>query len=406
MLETLVEQAAVVGRISPTTQRLRAPGDLVARMRPRFDEVGITRLAEITGLDTVGWPVWAAVRPNASTLAVCQGKGPSVEAAQASAIMEAVEISVAERVRPTVIASPSTLEARGEAFDLLPGLIRRGHASPDHHQALGWVRGHDLITARDVWIPAQAVQIDPTDPDRLYWQSSDGLGSGNLMIEAVLHGLAERIERDAGEFWHLRSDQEVADACVDPAVMGSDEVSRQVAAIVRANLHLRLFDITSDVGVPTFFATLSPVPDGRESQWCHFDLASGMGCRLDPERAAAAAIGEALQTRLTTISGARDDFQPGLYRQAIASDILIYPRCRASRIPSPSVAAGVPLADALGVMMDRLRAAEVTSVVVVSLHEDTDFAVAKVVVPDLELPPGARAVVHGARLRRASERRA
>ena len=84
MLGTLTQQAEVVGRISPMAERLRSPGDLVARMRPRFGEVGITRLAEMTGLDTVGWPVWAAVRPNAPTLSVCQGKGSSVEAAQAS----------------------------------------------------------------------------------------------------------------------------------------------------------------------------------------------------------------------------------------------------------------------------------------------------------------------------------
>ncbi len=405
MLGTLVEQAEIVGRVSPTTGRLRSPGDLVARMRPRFSEFGITRLAEITGLDTVGWPVWAAVRPNAPTLSVCQGKGSSVEAAQASAIMEAAEISVAERVEPTLFASPSMLLARREAFDLLPGFIRREHALPSAHQTIGWLRGHDLMTDRVVWVPAQAVQMNSTDPDRTYWQSSDGLGSGNLMIEAVLHGLAERIERDAGEFWHLRSDQEVADACVDPETLGSDEVSRQVAVIAAANLHLRLFDMTSDVGVPAFFATVSPAPDGREARWCHFDLSSGMGCRLDPGRAAAAAIGEALQTRLTTISGARDDFQPGLYRQTIASDILIYPRCRATRIFSPPMDVAVPLAEALGVMMSRLRAAEVGSVVVLALHEDADFAVAKVIVPDLELPPGARAVAHGARLRRAAERR-
>ena len=319
--------------------------------------------------------------------------------------MEAVEISVAERVGPTLIASPSTLRARHEPFDLLPGFIRRGRALPAPQQEIGWMRGHDLMTDHDVWVPAQAVQIDPTDPERLYWQSSDGLGSGNLMIEAVLHGLAERIERDAGEFWHLRSDREVADACVDPETLGSDEVSRQVAAIARASLHLRLFDITSDVGIPAFFATVSPAPDGREARWCHFDLASGMGCRLDPGRAAAAAIGEALQTRLTTISGARDDFKPGLYQRPIASDILIYPRCRTARVASPVIDVEVPLAEALGVMMDRLRAAEVGSVVVVCLQEDIDFAVAKVLVPDLELPPGARAVVQGARLRRAAERR-
>lgn len=404
MLGTLTKQAEIVGRISPTTERLRSPGDLVARMRPRFGELGITRLAELTGLDTVGWPVWAAVRPNAPTLSVCQGKGASVEAAQASAIMEAVEISVAERVQPTLIASPSTMQARHEAFDLLAGFVRRGHALPGPQQAIGWVRGHDLLADHDIWVPAQAVQIDPADQDRLYWQSSDGLGSGNLMIEAVLHGLAERIERDAGEFWHLRSDQEVADACVDPEALCSDEVSHQASAVARARLHLRLFDITSDVGVPTFFATLSPVPDGRESHWCHFDLSSGMGCRLDPGRAAAAAIGEALQTRLTTISGARDDFQPGLYRQPIASDILVYPRCRTARIPSPPKIK-VPLAEALEVMMDRLRAAAVERLIVVSLHEDPDFAVAKVLVPDLELPPGARAVMQGARRRRAADRR-
>ena len=405
MLGTLTQQAALVGRISPTTGRLRSPGDLVARMRPRFGEVGITRLAEITGLDTVGWPVWAAVRPNAPTLSVCQGKGSSVEAAQASAIMEAVEISVAERVRPSLMASPSTMRARHEDFDLLPGFIRRGHALPDPRQAIGWMRGHDLMADRDIWVPAQAVQIDPTDPDRRYWQSSDGLGSGSLMIEAVLHGLSERIERDAGEFWHLRSDQEVADACIDPEALCCDEVSRQASAVARADLHLRLFDITSDVGVPTFFATISPAPDGRESRWCHFDLASGMGCRLDPGRAAAAAIGEALQTRLTTISGARDDFQPDLYGRPIASDILVYPRCRAARMPSPPIDVAVPLAEALAVMMDRLRASEVGRLVVVCLHEDADFAVAKVLVPDLELPPGARAVMQGARLRRAAERR-
>ena len=405
MLGTLTQQAEVVGRISPMAERLRSPGDLVARMRPRFGEVGITRLAEMTGLDTVGWPVWAAVRPNAPTLSVCQGKGSSVEAAQASAIMEAVEISVAERVGPTLIASPSTLRARHEPFDLLPGFIRRGRALPAPQQEIGWMRGHDLMTDHDVWVPAQAVKIDPTDPERLYWQSSDGLGSGNLMIEAVLHGLSERIERDAGEFWHLRSDQEVADACIDPETLFCEEVSRQASAVARADLHLRLFDITSEVGVPTFFATISPVPDGRESRWCHFDLASGMGCRLDPGRAAAAAIGEALQTRLTTISGARDDFQPGLYGQPIASDILVYPRCEAARTPSRSAPAEVPLAEALGVMMHRLRAAEVGRLVVVCLHEDDDFAVAKVLVPDLEMPPGARAVMQGARLRRAAERR-
>ena len=224
------------------------------------------------------------------------------------------------------------------------------------------------------------------------------------MVEAVLHGLCERIERDAGEFWYLLSDREITEACIEPHSLGSAAVSRLADAVAGAGLHLRLFDITSDVGIPACFATVSPVPDGRESHWHHFDLASGMGCRLDPAAAAAAAIGEALQSRLTTISGARDDVQPGVYDQQIAADILIYPRCRPS---GRSMAAGwptVPIDGALDLLLDRLEAAFVRSVIVVPLHEDADFAVAKVLVPDLEHPPGARAQVHGARLRRAMAR--
>ncbi len=134
--------------------------------------------------------------------------------------MEAVEISVAERVQPSLIATPSAdAGALTKPSISCPASSGAGMPCRTPEQAIGWVRGHDLMADRVVWVPAQAVQIDPTDPDRSYWQSSDGLGSGNLMIEAVLHGLAERIERDAGEFWHLRSDQEVADACVDPETL-------------------------------------------------------------------------------------------------------------------------------------------------------------------------------------------
>ncbi len=104
------------------------------------------------------------------------GQGVLREAAQASAIMEAVEISVAERVQPTLDRQPVDMQARHEAFDLLPGFIRRGQALPDPRQAIGWVRGHDLMTDHDVWVPAQAVQIDPTDPDRPTGNRATALG--------------------------------------------------------------------------------------------------------------------------------------------------------------------------------------------------------------------------------------
>ncbi len=405
MRHHLNEQAARIAGIDPRASRWRSPGDIVARMKPRFAEFGITRLADITGLDTIGWPVWAAIRPNAPTLSVSQGKGSTPAAAQASAIMEAVEITAAERARASCVASAASLSSKGHTVDTLGGLVRRGQSVPIEHESIGWIRGHDLLRDQDVWVPAQAIAIDATDPHRTYWQSSDGLGSGNLMIEAVLHGLCERIERDAGEFWLLRSDREVAQACIDPYRLGSPEVSGLAEAITKADLHLRLFDITGDVGVPVYFATVSPIPDGTETGWFHFDLASGMGCRPNPVPAAMAAIGEALQSRLTTISGARDDFQPAVYRQRIASDILIYPRCRPEGAKPRVAPPKIEIRDALDMLLGRLKAASVDSVIVVPLQEDADYAVAKVIVPGLEHPPGARAVAHGARILRAMGQR-
>lgn len=47
----------------------------VARLRPLQAAMGITRLADVTGLDRIGVPVFAAIQPNARSVAVSQGKG-------------------------------------------------------------------------------------------------------------------------------------------------------------------------------------------------------------------------------------------------------------------------------------------------------------------------------------------
>ncbi|HEY9009478.1 MAG TPA: hypothetical protein VIN06_00525, partial [Devosia sp.] len=64
-------------------------------MRPFLADFGITRLARQTGLDAIGIPCFAAIRPNSKTLSVNMGKGIDDDAAMASAIMEAVEYAIA-----------------------------------------------------------------------------------------------------------------------------------------------------------------------------------------------------------------------------------------------------------------------------------------------------------------------
>ena len=65
-------------------------------MLPLAQALGVTRLSNITGLDSIGIPVVVACRPNSRGLATAQGKGIDLAAAKASALMEAVERQQAE----------------------------------------------------------------------------------------------------------------------------------------------------------------------------------------------------------------------------------------------------------------------------------------------------------------------
>ncbi len=80
------------------THRTRAPQQTLDAFRPLLARLGITRLANVTGLDRIGLPVCVAVRPNSRALATSQGKGETLPAAMASAMMESIETWHAERV--------------------------------------------------------------------------------------------------------------------------------------------------------------------------------------------------------------------------------------------------------------------------------------------------------------------
>ena len=75
-----------------------APLRTLERLRPVLAQVGVTRVAVITGLDDVGIPVVMVCRPNGRSLSVSQGKGVDLSAAKVSGIMEAVEAWHAEQV--------------------------------------------------------------------------------------------------------------------------------------------------------------------------------------------------------------------------------------------------------------------------------------------------------------------
>src|SRR5262245_36857977 len=82
--------------ISADHDRLLTPQQTLDRIRPHHATLGITRVGEITGLDSLGIPVALATRPNSFSLSVNLGKGGDAASARASATMEAAEIAIAE----------------------------------------------------------------------------------------------------------------------------------------------------------------------------------------------------------------------------------------------------------------------------------------------------------------------
>jgi ribosomal protein S12 methylthiotransferase accessory factor len=284
--------------------------ETVARIRPFLREMGITRVANVTGMDVVGIPTVVVARPNGRSLSVSQGKGPDLDAARASGLMEAVEQHVAERIdRPLRLSSRRALVASGYRVIDVNLLPAGGRACSEDDRIL-WIDGRTSESAEPVFVPYELVHLDFTLPlpegSGRFLAGSNGLASGNDTAEATCHGLCEVIERDATTLfyrlpwaaqWQRRLDPDSVD---DPLCRGL------LDRYERARVNVALWDITSDVGVA---AVLCSVLDRHLDVFRPVGIARGFGCHPDPAVATARALCEAAQSRLTRIVGSRDDLR-------------------------------------------------------------------------------------------------
>src|ERR1700674_3176513 len=177
------------------------PLETLARLTPHLTSMGITRIANVTGLDNIGIPVVMVCRPNSRGLSVSQGKGLDLHEAKVSGLMEAAELFHAENIdRPLVFETYTRLrrQVRVAEPDFLPGTCdKRFHPN----LRVFWIEGHDLLDGASVWVPNELVHADfrlprPQGAGR-FLQSSIGLAAGNEILEAVIHGICEVIESDS-----------------------------------------------------------------------------------------------------------------------------------------------------------------------------------------------------------------
>jgi len=389
MMDALAEGPSDLPYI-PGIRRTRRPEDTLADFGRFARHFGITRLANITGLDRLGIPTCLAVRPNARTLAVSQGKGPTLSAAKASAFMESAELWHAEEPRlPLVLESYASMQRRGAVVDV--DLLAKRTSLPIRRDDLRlWVEGFDLIREQPCWVPAAAVYVSDTEPPPTdLYRSTNGLASGNTVAEAIVHAACELIERDAKVMWlDDPSDPDGKVAQLDMSTVSDPTCRDLITRLEQADLLFAAYDITSDIGLPVFAAVVADTAVDARGVGYNW----GYGCHPAPEVALVRALTEAAQARLTIIAGSRDDL-PDTYDLRGDNDIddvarMIQQPAPTRRFDQVSRAGASPAAD-FRTAVDRLRAAEIRNLVAVDLsHPDVGMPVVKLLATELELHHG------------------
>jgi len=333
--------------------------------------------------------VVVAVRPNSRSVSVAQGKGLDLPQATASALMEAVEGFHAEEVaegrraayrelaRSGIVVDPATLSTTGRPFD------------PD--ASIFWLEGFDLLRQEPCWLPAEIVHTDFTRPfDGYFLAGSNGLGSGNHLVEAIGAAVCELVERDAVTLWSTSDIRARARRALDLASVDDPDCRALLAKYDKAGIDVRIWNVTTDIGIAAFLCDIRDSSAGP-GEPCRLRRFHGAGCYPDRAIALARALTEAAQVRLTYIAGIRDDLLPIEYEEPPGTDIVDALLDALRQESEPEVFGEVAnftaadLARDLEWELERLRSSGIGRVVAVDLtRPEFGIPVVRVVITGLE----------------------
>ena len=294
------------------TYRVKDPVDTYDSNEEKLRTAGITRITEITHLDRVKIPVFSSIRPTAQSggVSVYAGKGATVEQARASAMMEGFERYSAEKqdIDQEKISISTYNEIKNQSVlnpnDLL--LPKSFENQNIKMQKLEWIEAEEIISESPILVPANAV-FHPYIPNReikpsamaMFKGNTNGLASGNVIEEAVLHGIFEVVERDAWSIFELTKRNKKQ---IDLDTIENETVSELVEKFTEQGIKIKLMDITADLKIPTIVASADDTVLKDAAL-----LTLGVGTHLNPEIAAIRALSEVAQSRATQIHGTRED---------------------------------------------------------------------------------------------------
>ena len=276
------------------THRSKTPDSTLEFVKTIRDTVSMLDFRNATSVDRIGIPVFTCdrIRPDNSRTSHT-GKGVSEIQAQVSLTMESIERYCSEfmdEYKPKIIyGSFAGLKKKYNILDPEELILSsQSNYAPDRD--LEWVWGCELCSGEDLLVPACAV-YHPFHQDGafLFNSHTNGIAAGNSLEEAVIHGLAEVVERDA---WSIaRYKIQYNDALFLEDDPGNEFIIKILERFQAADIEIVAKDITTDIGIPVVAAfsrdlvheTMVPI--------------DGFGAHLDPRVSLVRALLEIATTR-------------------------------------------------------------------------------------------------------------
>src|SRR5205807_1999748 len=109
-----------------------------------------------------------------------------------------------------------------------------------------WIEGYDLLQHEAVWVPYEMVHTNYTLALRVsagtFAATSNGLASGNHLLEAISHGICEVVERDATTMWQLLDEEAQQKTRIDLGTVDDPACREVLEKYARAGIAVAVWE--------------------------------------------------------------------------------------------------------------------------------------------------------------------
>ena len=367
------------------THRSKTPDSTLQFIERIKETAGMLNFRNATEVDRIGIQVFTCdrIRPDGSTTSHT-GKGVSPIQAQVSITMEAIErycSEFREEYKDKLVrGSYNQLKSK---FNVLNPreMILSESSDYDDDGEIHWIWGRDLSREEEILVPACAV-YHPFHEDKVLTMNThtNGIAAGNTMEEAVIHGLAEVVERDA---WSIAQyTQHFHDAIFIENDRENDFIIGIFEKFEKAGIEIVAKDLTTDVGIPVVAAFSRDLHHGT------METIDGLGAHLDPKVATVRALLEIATTRALFIQKygleGMCETAPLYLRQGEDENFRFY-AYNQKGIKELEVGYSTDIYDDIQSMLSKLRVKGLERVIAVNLtRSDVDIPTVRMIVPGME----------------------